>query len=143
MRQWPAPRACADFGGSDDDASASCGRRYDEFFTEVASEYSPIPSTAAASRSGGRGWRHIDGLREFVGIRADPTEIAEIAPTLFASDVLSPRRGVDQLPRWTRPLIGVGNELRDTGPARMDTGLPSTVGYGSHVTPRRAEAQRA
>ena len=94
-----------------DDGLTELVRRYDDFFTEDLEWHSPVATMSGREYVGRAGFeRHVaDLLESFVGIRADPQQIAEIAPGVVRSDVLSSGATVDS------PLVSLAR-LRD---ARM------------------------
>lgn len=97
-----------------DDGFGELLSRYDDFFTEDLEWHSPITETAGRHHVGREGFElHIAELTEsFVGIQADPTEIAEIAPDVVRSDVLIHGEGPTSGAIVDAPLIALAR-LRD------------------------------
>ena len=89
--------------------------RYEDFFTDDLEWHSPVAEMAgqALRRTRRASRRHLADLREsFTEIKADPTEIAEIAPDVVRSDVLIHGEGPTSGVAVDAPLLALGR-LRD------------------------------
>ena len=89
--------------------------RYEDFFTDDLEWHSPVAEMAGRTlrRARRASSAHIADLREsFTEIKADPTEIAEIAPDVVRSDVLIHGEGPTSGVAVDAPLLALGR-LRD------------------------------
>ncbi len=84
--------------------------RYEDFFTDDLEWHSPVAEMAGRRYVGRADFeRHIADLREsFTEIKADPTEIAEIAPDVVRSDVLIHGEGPTSGVAVDAPLLALG-----------------------------------
>jgi SnoaL-like domain len=97
-----------------DDGLTELVARFDEFFTDDLEWHSPIAAMSGRRHVGRAGFeRHVADLIEgFVGIRADPQAVAEIATDVVRSDVLIHGEGPSSGVTVDAPLIALAR-LRD------------------------------